>query len=161
MNIRVCASMSVKIREQLLTISSLLPPLLMEAGFLLLFLLCCGVYSRLTGLLASGKFSCLCCLFPHNSAGIADVSHHPALFFFLSSLRFYVTCFLHIYLLSPNSPQIHCCFLPTQLCVHLKKPFKIKIKYSWMCGLPIDHGWLTKGYTSRQNGFSISQLFYE
>lgn len=86
MNICVCASMPVKVGEQLLAISSLLPPLLIEAGFLLLFLLCCNVYSSLTGLLASGKFSCLCCLSPHISAGIADVSHHPALFFFLSFL---------------------------------------------------------------------------
>lgn len=121
MNIRICASMPVKVREQLLAISSLLLPLLIEAGFLLLFLLCCSVYSRLTGLLASGKFSCLCCLSPHISAGIADVLHHLALFFFLSSLRVLYKCFAHIYLPSPNSSQIHCCFLPTQLCVHLKK----------------------------------------
>lgn len=87
MNIRVCASMPVKVTEQLLAISSLLPPLLIEAGFLLLFLLCCSVCSSLTGLLASGKFSCLCCLSPRIGAGIADVLQHPALYFFLSSLR--------------------------------------------------------------------------
>lgn len=151
MNIRICASMPVKVREQLLAISSLLLPLLIEAGFLL-FLLCCSVYSRLTGLLASGKFSCPCCFSPHIMLELQMFCTIQPYSFFLSLWEFCINVLLIFTSPLPTLPRSTAVF-------YQPNPFKTKIKYSWMCGLPIDHGWLTKGCTHRQNGFSISQLF--
>lgn len=67
-------------------------------------------------------------------------------------------CFDYIPLLQ----RIHPLSLPTQLCVLLVffinlSSWIVQPIYSWTCGLPLECGWLTRGYALRENWLFRSQ----
>lgn len=67
--------------------------------------------------------------------------------FLLVLWEFCTTCFGHTHL-SPNSSHIQLPFPLTQLCIFKNKTHKVQCVlpiYSYMGGLPREHGWLSRG----------------
>jgi hypothetical protein len=149
----------VEVGEQLFAVSSFH---LIESGFLLLFLLCCTVFSRLASLLASGQVSYPSCLSPYRSAGIADVCHTIQLFcpqMLLVLWEFCTVCLDHLYPFSTMFPSSSTIFSPSKFVSYFfkKNPLRPRLNIlGYVCGLPVEHSWLNKGYTHRQNCFSLS-----